>query len=338
MQVYCTRCGHQFQVAGQGPVYCPSCGVLLGPAPAGQPGGQTAPRSADPASGVPGLSGYAPPGYGGPSQGAPAAPGYPPPTHPIPAAPDTVPLSQSPYAAGGTSSPYDYSSALVAAAAVAAKADRRLRRRTWVLRAALVTLAVLLVASAGVALVRYGHAQQSPQASASPTPEIRLPDGFVEFSDPAGVFACGVPAGWEQVSSSSGNLTLAEFGDPAQQTTLTIQYTSDSTLDESAADDQALAQLASSYSGGKVVGKTKAPVGSFAGESWAEEDATITSTGSSGAVSLRVAVLSAVHEVTSGNITSRLVVTMIDVAPAASFDTTDTNDFQVVQSSFVFAQ
>lgn len=341
MQVYCTRCGHQFQVAGQGPVYCPSCGVLLGPAPPNPTTGQSAPlsapRSADPASGVPGYAppGYAPPGYAPPGQ---SVPGYPP-VYPAPVpAPGTVPLPQSPYAAGAGSSPYgySYSPALAAAAAVAAKADRRLRRRSWLLRAALISLAVLLVAAAGVALVAYGRAQQPTQANVAPTPEIRLPDGFVEFSDPGGIFACGVPSGWEQVSSSSGSLTLAEFGDPAHQTTLSIQYTQDPTVDEIGADDQALAQLASSYSGGKLSSKTHAANGTFAGETWAEEDAALTYVGTSGTVSLRVATLSAIHEVASGSITSRYVVTMINVAPAASFDTTDADDFQLVQSSFVF--
>lgn len=347
MQVYCTRCGHQFQVAGQGPVYCPSCGVLLGPAPPGAAGGeQPPPRSADPASGVPG---YAPPGYSLPS--APSygqsVPGYPPAySAPAPApapAPGTVPLPHPqspyppyPYATGAASAPYGYSPALAAASAVAAQADRRLRRRAWMFRATLITLAALLVVAAGVALVTLGRAQRSTQASASPTPEIRLPDGFVEFSDPGGIFACGVPSGWEQVSSSSGTLTLAEFGDTAQQTTVTIQYTQDPTLDEIGADNQALALLAGSFSGGKLSGKTKATNGNFAGETWAEEDATLTYVGTSGSVTLRVAALSAIHDATSGNVTTRYVVTMIDVAPAASFNSTDTNDFQVVQSSFVF--
>lgn len=341
MQVYCTRCGHQFQVAGQGPVYCPSCGVLLGPAPpSASVGEQHPPQSADPASGVPGYAppGYAPPGYVPPGQSVPQ---YPPPfPAPIPA-PGTVPLPQSsppyPYATGAAAPPYGYSPALAAAAAVAAKADRRLRRRAWMFRATLITLAVLLVAAAGVALVTLGRAQrQTTQASAAPTPEIRLPDGFVEFSDPGGIFACGVPSGWEQVSSSSGTLTLAEFGDPAHQTTLSIQYSQDPTVDEIGADDQALTLLTGSYSGGKLTGKTKATNGNFAGETWAEEDATLTYAGASGSVTLRVAALSAIHEATSGTVTTRYVVTMLDVAPASSFETADANDFQVVQSSFVF--
>ncbi len=344
MQVYCTRCGHHFQVAGQGPVYCPSCGVLLGPAPPQPPGGeQPPPRSADPASGVPRYApyGYVPPGYAPPAQGVP---GYPPVYPAPPPAPGTLPLPQSPfpsypspYATGAASSPYGYSPALAAASVVAAKADRRLHRRAWMLRALLITLAVLLVATAGTALVMLGRAQQqSTQASASPTPEIRLPDGFVEFSDPSGIFACGVPANWEQVSSSSGTVTLAQFGDPAQQTTLTIQYAQDPTLDETAADDQALALLAGSYSGGKLTVKTKAANGNFAGETWAEEDATLTYVGTSRTVTLRVAALSAIHEVTTGNVTTRFIFTMLDVAPAASFETADARDFQVVQSSFVF--
>ncbi len=197
-------------------------------------------------------------------------------------------------------------------------------------------LVVVLVAAAGITLVSLGRAQRSTQASASPTPEIRLPDGFVEFSDPSGMFACGVPAGWEQVSSSSGTLTLAEFGDPTHQTTLSIEYTQDPTLDEVGADNQALALLAGSYSGGKLSGKTHVTNGTFAGETWAEEEATLTYAGTGGAVTLRVAALSAIHDATSGAVTARYIFTMIEVAPAASFKTADAKDFQVVQSSFVF--
>jgi hypothetical protein len=341
MQVYCTRCGHQFQVASQGPVYCPSCGVLLGPAPANSAGEQ-ATRGPDPASGVPGFAppGYVPPNYGPPGYGVTGY-GYPGlPTVPIPApAPSTVPLPPSSYPslAGAASSPYGYSPALAAAATVAAKADRHLRRRTRALRASLIVLAVLLVLGAGAGLVTYERQRQIAQGSASPTPAIRVPGGFIEYSDPAGVFACGVPSGWEQVSSSSSALTLAEFGDPSQQTTVSIQYSQDSTLDEIGSDDQVLQNLSGSYSGGKLSGKTHARNNSFGGDTWAEEEATLKYTGSDGtATTLRVRVLSAVHDVTTGNISSPYLVSIIEVAPSASFDTADTNDFQVVQSSFVF--
>lgn len=339
MQVFCTRCGHQFQVAQQGQVYCPSCGVLLGPAP-GPMGGlaaEQAPQPPDPASGVPG---FAPPAPGYEASEYPPA-GYPPPSPaqiPIPA-PGTVPLPVSAYPGsyGAAPSAYGYSPALAAAAAVAAKADRRLRRRAWVLRGALIALALLLVLGAGVGLVTIERQQQQvSQGSSTPTPAIQVPDGFVEFSDPGGVFACGVPSGWEQVSSASASLTVAEFGDPAHQTTLTIQYTQNSSLDEVGSDDQALQGLAGSYSGGKISVKSQQPNSTFGGETWAEEDATLTYTSASGPVTLRVATLSAIHNATSGNVSARYVVTLIEIAPTASFSTTDANEFQAVQTSFVF--
>ena len=339
MQVYCTRCGHQFQVARQGQVYCPSCGVLLGPAP-GQPAelaaGQ-APQAPDPASGVPG---FAPPAPGYEAPGYPPA-GYLPPTHaqiPVPA-PGTVPLPASAYPGsfGTAPSPYGYSPALAAASAVAAKADRRLRRRAWLLRGSLIVVALLLVGGAGAGLVTIARQQQQvAQAGSTPTPAIQVPSGFVEFSDPGGVFACGVPPGWVQVSSASANLSVAEFGDLAHQTTLTVQYTQNSTLDEVGSDDQALQGLASSYSGGKISSKSQQPNGTFAGETWAEEDATLTYTGASATVTLHVATLSAIHNATLGNVSTRYVVTMIEVAPTASFSATNANEFQAVQTSFVF--
>lgn len=339
MQVYCTRCGHQFQVADLGPVYCPRCGVLLGPAPADPAGTQTS-HAPDPASGMPGFAppGYTPPGYGAPSVGAPAyrPPGYPA-IVPIPA-PGTVPLPQSSYPplAGAASSPYGYPPALAAAAAVAAKADRRLRRRTWMLRGTLITLAVLLVIGASVTLVTVERQRQLAQASTTPTPAIKVPGGFLEFSDPGGVFACGVPAGWMQVSSSASNLTLAEFGDPAQQITLSIQYVQAAALDEIDTDNQALRSLTTSYSDGKLSATSHPTSRTFGGEQWTEEDATLTYSGASGAVTLHVAVLTAIHEATAGNVTTPYAVTMIEIAPVASFDTINANDFQAVQSSFVF--
>lgn len=332
MQVYCTHCGYQFQVASQGPVYCPRCGVLLGPAPADSAGGQHA-RTADPASGMPGI---APPGYAPPAPGY-GAPGYPPGYPGVPA-PGTVPLPPSSYpsAAGSAPSPYGYSPALAAAAAVAARADRRLRRRSWVLRGVLIILAVLLVAGAGVALLSFARQRQLAQATTTPTPSIKVPDGFLEFSDPGGLFACGVPADWTQVSSASSSLTLAEFGDPAQQTTLSIQYTQANALDEVGADNQALKSLPSGYSGGKVSGKSPTTSQTFGGESWTEEDATLTYSGASGTVTLHVAVLTAIHQAAQGNISTPYAVTLIEIAPAASFATINANDFQAVQSSFVF--
>lgn len=346
MQVFCTRCGHQFQVARQGQVYCPSCGVLLGPAPvnAAEPEAEQAPQSPDSASGVPGIAPLAP-GYGAPNRETGAA-GYPPVGYPLSApaplpmpAPGTVPLPPSAYpgAFGAASPPYGYSPALAAASAVAAQADRRLRRRAWVLRGSLIVLALLLVLGAGVGLVTIERQQQQvAQASSTPTPAIQVPDGFVEFSDPGGVFACGVPSAWEQISSASASLTVAEFGDPAHQTTLTIQYTQNSSLDEVGSDDQALQSLAGSYSGGKVAAKSQQPNSTFAGEMWAEEDATLTYAGASGPVTLHVAALSAIHNATVGNVSVRYVVTMIEIAPAASFSKTDANEFQAVQTSFVF--
>lgn len=339
MQVYCTRCGHQFQVTGQGPVYCPRCGVLLGPAPS-LPAGEQVPQASDPASGMPGFAppGYAPPapGYGMPAYpppgntSYPGYPGYPgSPGYPGVPAPGTVPLPQS-------SSPYGYSPALAAAAAVAAKADRRLRWRSWVLRGALIALALVVVAGAVVALLSFARQRQVAQASTTPTPSIKVPDGFLEFSDPGGLFACGVPADWMQVSSSSSTLTLAEFGDPAQQTTLSIQYTQASALDETAADTQALHALTSSYSGAKLSGTSPTTSLTFGGESWTEEDATLAYSGANGAVTFHVAVLTAIHQAMTGNVSTPYAVTMIEVAPAASFATINANDFQAVQSSFVF--
>src|SRR5512146_2043965 len=100
-QVICMRCGAQFRVAGAGPVYCPNCGVLLGPAPAtgaasaqavpgpnagpaafppsgtpirmaspASPAASPVPGAAPPTTPLPpgmGPSGVAPPGYAPPS-------------------------------------------------------------------------------------------------------------------------------------------------------------------------------------------------------------------------------------------------------------------------------
>jgi hypothetical protein len=237
---------------------------------------------------------------------------------------------------GPMPAPYGYAPALADAVAVAARADRRLRRRSWALRILLATLALLLVAAAAVGVVNLERAQQSAQAGAAPTPAIPVPDGFVEFSDSSGIFACAVPSSWQQVSSTSGNIAVAVFGDASQQTTLSIQYTVHSTLDEAAANDQALAQLTGNYSGGKLSGVSHAASGSFAGETWAEEDATLTAAGTNGAVTLHVAAFSAIHQATRNNVSSRYLVTIIEVAPTKTFAAIDANDFQVVQASFVF--
>lgn len=351
-QVICMRCGAQFRVEGAGPVYCPSCGVLLGPAPASGatpptppgphagPGGfppsaaplRTASPASPAASPVPGAAPPTTPFAPGAGQAGGAPPGY---------APPSVPLGG--YGApGGTTSPLYGYSAVAAASQVAAQAAARGRRRTWLLVTTLALVVVLVLAGTGVVLAL---AMQAPQpgtttgqvsTSAGPTPAITVPSGFVEFADPAGVFACGVPEGWVQVSSTSGDVTSAAFGSATQHATLSLQYTADDSLGEVDLDDQLLQALAATLHNGQLANVAKGQAAIFGGETWAAKTADLTYSVGSGPVTLHVVVMTASHNVETGGSSTRTLFSVIEMAPLSSFATIDKQDFAPLRASFTF--
>jgi hypothetical protein len=351
-QVICMRCGAQFRVAGAGPVYCPNCGVLLGPAPAtGAAPAQAAPgpnagpavlppsgtpiRMASPASPaaspVPGAAPPTTPLPPGMGQSGVAPPGY---------APPSVPLGGTYGMPGAATSPLYGYSAVTAASQVAAQASARGRRRTWLLITTLALLVVLLVAGSGVVLAL---AMQQPNTTAGqggtsggPTPAITVPAGFVEFTDPGGVFACGVPSGWVQVSSTAGNVTSAAFGSASQQATLSVQYIADDSLGESDLDDQLLQALPATLHNGKLANVAKGSAATFGRETWAVKTADLTYSADSGSVTLHVVVMTASRDVATGSSSSRHLFSLIAMAPASSFETINRQDFAPLQASFTF--
>lgn len=353
-QVICMRCGAQFRVAGAGPVYCPNCGVLLGPAPAaGAPPPQAAPgpnagsdafppptapiRMASPAppaaSPMPGAAPPTTPLPPGGGQPGVAPPGY---------APPSMPLGSSYGMPGAATSPLYGYSAVAAASHVAAQASVRRRRRTWLLVTTLALLVVLVVAGSGVALALTAQSQQpgttagQGSTSAGPTPAITVPAGFVEFTDPGSVFACGVPSGWVQVSSTAGNVTSAAFGSASQHATLSVQYTADDSLGESDMDDQLLQALPATLHDGQLANVAKGSAATFGRETWAVQSADLTYSADSGPVTLHVVVMTASHNVTTGGSSSRRLFSLIAMAPAGSFETINRQDFAPLETSFTF--
>jgi hypothetical protein len=267
------------------------------------------------------------------------APGYPygfPAYSSPPAGPGT------PYAypyAGPAPYPYGYPSAQAAPA--------RPRRR-WLLISAIVLLAVLLVGGGGAAaLIAAQSGQQSPQPTASaappaPTVAVTVPAGFMAYQDPTGLFAVAVPSGWQQLSSSSGGYTLAQFADPTQRASITVEYTADaSNLKEQNFDDQILKQLTASLAGATLTNKKTLPqIFSGSGSSsatWASEGADLTSTSGGATTMLHAVVQTASHSAQQGNGVNDYLVATLFVAPGDSFASLDTRYFQPAQQSFNFA-
>ncbi|HEV2457332.1 MAG TPA: hypothetical protein VGS80_03130, partial [Ktedonobacterales bacterium] len=299
---------------------------------------------------VPPGYGVAPPGFGPMLPGTPGAapidprmqpaPGYP---YGYPAYPPAGPGEPYPYPYGAPAPyPYGYPGAPIAQPAAPVK-----RRRRWLLVSAILLLVVLLLGGGGAAAIAAQSGQQSAQPTASaappaPTVAVTVPAGFTAYQDPTGLFAVAVPSGWQQLSSSSGGYTLAQFADPTQRASITVEYTADtSTLNEQHFDDQILTQLTASLAGATLTNKKTLPqisTGSGLGNaSWASEGADLTFTSGGAATALHVMVQTTSRSAQQGNDVNDYLVATLFVAPSDSFASLDTRYFQPAQNSFAFA-
>lgn len=364
-QISCPMCGRSVTVSASGPVPCPSCGVPVSapiaaepPAPPASPvladddsatriatipPTEPAPVSASPAvasAAVPAAAPVSPasditdprtqpvseaevlqaavPPVGAPPAAASVA------ATSTPEQPATQTYHATPQQDSATQQPMTQPYMPVVPPTQQPEQPAPKRNPALLIVGAVVAV-VLLLGIIGAAVVFANHNGQKTVAQATPTitatATASVPAGFTQFTDADNVYKIDYPSGWTK-TATSGDFSLTIFsGAPAHvPAVFEVEYFK-TTLDPKTLQDQFFKGLALT---GTVSNKQDPTTASLAGETWQSEAADVTM----GQSTQHVVVLATNH--------GKYSVLIAYLAAKTSFDSSDTQDFQPMVSSFQF--
>jgi hypothetical protein len=201
------------------------------------------------------------------------------------------------------------------------------RRKANPLLIAVIVLVILAIVGAGVALAlsrgsdngAAGQSAATPTIAATATPSV--PAGFTLFKDQGGIYSLAVPSDWAQTKSSSGGASINLFSSTQAEAAFEIATIPESGLDPTATIN---GFFSGASGGGSVTNKQGPTTIQQAGETWTQESADTTVSGSLE----HVVVLFAGHGAGS--------VLIAFLAPKSNFDSFNTQDFQPMFTSLQF--
>ncbi len=355
-QISCPMCGRSVTVSASGPVPCPSCGVPVSPPAAAEPPVSPARADDDSATRVATIPPSEPALVSAPPAVVAAAM---PASAPVSPASDitdprTQPVSEaevrqaalppvgvaSAAAPTGAATPapaqpptqtyhgtpqQDPATQTYQNAAPPQPGQVAPKRNPALVLVGAVVAVVLLLAIIGAAVVFANRATQkavaTPTATVTATATASVPAGFTQFADGGKVYTIDYPSGWTK-TATSGDFSLTVFAGASAQVpaVFEVEYVK-TTLDPKTLQDQFFKGLGLT---GKVTDKQGPTTVSRASETWQRETADVTM----GQMTQHVVVMATNH--------GKYSVLIAYLAPKASFDSTDTQDFQPMLNSFQF--
>ena len=292
--------------------------------PAGMPYGQ--PPAATPYPGQPGFGQQPPVGqpvYGQPPYGQQPQPGMPPTaTYPYPGYPGGPMMSPVPPPLPSKKTPVALIAVLVALAVVVV---------AGVLFAALALARGGGFAGAAATATAVPTATPLPTATPSPTAGIaNVPAGFTAYQDSSGLYQIVYPTNWVKTSTSGdfGLTTLAGADSSGHANVFEIEYIKGTSAGAATTVADTFFSALSNSVHGQVSNKQGPTQVTLAGERWTRESADVTATAAGATQVQHVVVQVATH----GGYTFVIAY----LAPASSFDATNTSIFTPMLDSFTF--